>query len=257
MFGVSPASGNLRATVRMLREDRTHGASWLAQAAARALCDAATMIGALTDTFAMETAAAEWRASARELAHARPSMAAVATTVARIVAAGWGEYSATASAGSAALADALAQAQAEALRLLATWESAGSHITAHARALLHGTILTHSRSGTVEQVLRTLASGPAAVIERVIVTESRPGSEGVALARALAARGVPVTLIADAAAGLVAGHAQCLVVGADSVRPDGSVVNKVGTYPLALVARAAHIPCYVLAESVKVAPASW
>ncbi|HKS70651.1 MAG TPA: hypothetical protein VJQ45_09530, partial [Ktedonobacterales bacterium] len=43
------------------------------------------------------------------------------------------------------------------------------------------------------------------------------------------------------------------VCGADSVLSDGRVVNKVGTYPLALAARAAGVPLYVLCETLKVA----
>jgi translation initiation factor eIF-2B subunit delta len=38
------------------------------------------------------------------------------------------------------------------------------------------------------------------------------------------------------------------------VRADGGVVNKVGTYPLALAARAAGVPVYVLSEAAKIAP---
>ena len=44
-----------------------------------------------------------------------------------------------------------------------------------------------------------------------------------------------------------------MVLGADSVRANGDVVNKVGSYPLALVAREARVPVYVLAETLKIA----
>ncbi|MBF6590406.1 MAG: translation initiation factor 2, partial [Ktedonobacterales bacterium] len=49
------------------------------------------------------------------------------------------------------------------------------------------------------------------------------------------------------------GEARAVVVGADSVRADGGVVNKVGTYPLALSAREAGVPVYTLCETLKIA----
>src|SRR5579859_3800255 len=66
-------------------------------------------------------------------------------------------------------------------------------------------------------------------------------------------RGLAVTLVADAACGVFIGEATCVALGADSVRSDGSVVNKVGSYPLALVAREAGVPVYVLCETLKIA----
>jgi translation initiation factor 2B subunit (eIF-2B alpha/beta/delta family) len=88
------------------------------------------------------------------------------------------------------------------------------------------------------------------------LTESRPGGEGIALARALAPAGWRITLIADAAVGTFVREAAAVVVGADSIRADGGVVNKIGTYPLAMVAQRAGVPMYVLAESVKIAAPS-
>src|SRR5260370_735480 len=88
------------------------------------------------------------------------------------------------------------------------------------------------------------------------LTGSRPGGEGVALARALAPIGWQITLIADAAVGMFVREAAAVLVGADSIRTDGGVVNKVGTYPLALAAQRAGVPMFVLAESVKIAAPS-
>ena len=47
-----------------------------------------------------------------------------------------------------------------------------------------------------------------------------------------------------------------MILGADSIRADGGVVNKVGTFPLALAAQRAGVPLYVLAESLKIAAPS-
>ena len=247
----------LAAALETLRADREHGASWLAREAARAL--AAVAGDATSKISALERARQLWR-YALPLAHARPSMAAVANTVATIYDAGW---QVTRGATERAAATQLAKARAAAERVIAEWEGAADAITQTARPLIvqpgqrgAGAILTHSRSGTVEQVLTTLAASDGAG-RKIIVTTSQPGGEGFASARALAAAGWRVTLIADAAMGLAMSQAGCVVLGADSVRGDGSLVNKVGSYPIALAARAAHIPVYVLCESLKIAPANW
>jgi ribose 1,5-bisphosphate isomerase len=250
----------LEQAAQRLRADHEHGASWLAREAARALGAAA---GDLLDRDRrtpgdLSAAVARLRAGARALAHARPSMAALATTTARTWAAGWPAGSPAAEASDAeATRRALERIRAEAGRMVAAWDRAAGAIAEQARPLLRGTLFTHSRSGTVEQVLLSLAGQQRGEVRGVIVTESRPGGEGLATARALAAAGVRVTLVADAAVGLMVADAECVVLGADSVRPDGSLVNKVGSYPLALAAWAGHIPVYVLCETLKIAPEGW
>ena len=82
----------------------------------------------------------------------------------------------------------------------------------------------------------------------VIATESRPLLQGARLtAWELADAGIPVTLIADAAAGaaLAAHKAQAVIVGCDRVARNGDVANKIGTYNLAVLARANGVPFYV------------
>jgi translation initiation factor 2B subunit (eIF-2B alpha/beta/delta family) len=108
-----------------------------------------------------------------------------------------------------------------------------------------------SRSGTVEDVIRDL--GQRRLIERVLLGESLPGGEGRTMGRSLARSGLDVTVVADTACGVFVGEASCVVLGADSLRLDGSLVNKVGSYPLALVAREAGKPVYVVCETLKIA----
>jgi translation initiation factor 2B subunit (eIF-2B alpha/beta/delta family) len=136
----------------------------------------------------------------------------------RIWSAGWpplapGDTSDTAD----TLRNALARAQEAAERLAGAWDTAAGAIADFAQPFLHGTVFTHSRSGTVERVLVALAQQPGKLVG-ALVTESRPGGEGVATARALAAAGLHVTLVADAAVGLMASEATCVVLGADSIR---------------------------------------
>jgi methylthioribose-1-phosphate isomerase len=64
-------------------------------------------------------------------------------------------------------------------------------------------------------------------------------------------RGVPVTLICDnmAAQVMKEGRVQSVVVGADRIAANGDTANKIGTYGVALLARAHDIPFYVAAPS--------
>jgi methylthioribose-1-phosphate isomerase len=82
----------------------------------------------------------------------------------------------------------------------------------------------------------------------VIATETRPLLQGARLtAWELAEAGIDVTLIADAAAGsaLAQGRADAVIVGCDRVARNGDTANKVGTYSLAVLARANGVPFYV------------
>lgn len=115
-----------------------------------------------------------------------------------------------------------------------------------------GTVLTHSYSTTVREVL--LAAGRARRLKRVICTESRPMCEGVELARVLGEARIPVTLIVDAAALLYLSQADVALVGADTVTCS-YLVNKIGTTSLALGAQHAEVPCYAVGGSEKWWPA--
>ena len=84
-----------------------------------------------------------------------------------------------------------------------------------------------------------------------VVTESRPLYEGHATVERLGELGIAVTLITEAQVGLSMAHVDAVVLGADGILPDGSVVNKAGTYPLALAAADQGVPVYVCAESFK------
>jgi len=108
-------------------------------------------------------------------------------------------------------------------------------------------VLTLSRSGTALSALRE------ADLRKLFVAESRPGNEGIGVAEALAAEKT-VTLHTDAAVAHVLHEAavDAVLVGADTVLPDGSVVNKTGTRAAALAADRDGVPFYVVAASDKV-----
>jgi translation initiation factor 2B subunit (eIF-2B alpha/beta/delta family) len=236
----------LDAGLAQVRDDRAHGASWLARLVARALYDGAEARAGETEADC-ERRLALLHDAAQRFAGARPSMAAVANAAAQV----W--YAAVGSEAPPATArDVLERLRREARRILEDEEAWAAAIRAALRPLLVGPIFTLSRSGTVERVLIELTGELSAAERETYVCESRPGGEGVATAQALAAAGWRVTLVADAAVGLFMPHARMVLVGADSIRADGSVVNKVGTYPAALAARMAGVPVYAACETLKI-----
>jgi methylthioribose-1-phosphate isomerase len=90
------------------------------------------------------------------------------------------------------------------------------------------------------------------LLRHVFVDETRPLLQGARLtAWELEADGVPHTVIADSAAGalLAAGEVGCVFVGADRIAANGDTANKVGTYPLAVLAARHEVPFYVIAPS--------
>ncbi|MEM3762784.1 MAG: S-methyl-5-thioribose-1-phosphate isomerase [Desulfurococcaceae archaeon] len=120
------------------------------------------------------------------------------------------------------------------------------------------TIMTHCNAGA----LATSAYGTALAVVRiafykgkkvrVIATETRPVLQGARLTvYELAKEGIPVTLITDNTAGLVLRKklVDLVIVGADRITRDGYVVNKIGTYMIALAAKRNGIPFYVAAPA--------
>jgi translation initiation factor eIF-2B subunit delta len=90
---------------------------------------------------------------------------------------------------------------------------------------------------------------------QVWCSESRPANEGRALAARLAAGGIPVTCVLDAAIGQSLAAADAALVGADAIAA-GWFVNKAGTRMLAAAASAQGVPVYVVASRDKFACAN-
>jgi translation initiation factor 2B subunit (eIF-2B alpha/beta/delta family) len=231
----SPEQG-LALAIEALRADRRSGASALARQLSTAL--ARWAVNAPDDSPAEFLAGL--RAAARRLAEARPSMLALEQVAGLVV-----ERAADASPKENV--GALRRRVQEAAReVVAGWEAASKRIAGHARPVLPQTLLTHSYSASVLAALRAIH--PA----HVVVCESRPLFEGRATAGELAAAGIPVTLVTDAQGPLFLSQVQAALVGADGVLADGAVINKVGTYPLALAAHDRGLPMYVACECLKI-----
>jgi methylthioribose-1-phosphate isomerase len=102
--------------------------------------------------------------------------------------------------------------------------------------------------GTALGVVRALHEGGA--LGQVYVDETRPLLQGARLtAWELAQLGVAHTLVVDGAGPSVIarGLADAVIVGADRIAANGDVINKIGTYPLALAAARAGVPFVVAA----------
>ncbi|MFV0444085.1 MAG: S-methyl-5-thioribose-1-phosphate isomerase [Planctomycetaceae bacterium] len=119
-------------------------------------------------------------------------------------------------------------------------------------------ILTHCNAGS----LATAGDGTALAVifaaaaagkqVHAYADETRPLLQGARLTTwELQQRGVPVTLICDSVAATVMreGKIQAVVTGADRIAANGDAANKIGTYSVALLAKAHNIPFYVAAPS--------
>ncbi len=117
----------------------------------------------------------------------------------------------------------------------------------------HANILTHCNAGSLATVdYGTTLGVVRAAVEagkqvHVWVDETRPRLQGARLtAWELMRDGIPMTLIADNAAGMLMrlGRVDLVIFGADRVAANGDVANKIGSYKLAVLARENGIPCY-------------
>jgi methylthioribose-1-phosphate isomerase len=115
-------------------------------------------------------------------------------------------------------------------------------------------ILTHCNAGalataghgTALGVIRSAAASGKRLA--VFAGETRPVLQGARLtAWELQQDGIPVTLLPDVAAGhlMASGRIDLVIVGADRVAANGDVANKIGTFPLAVLAARHGIPFYV------------
>ena len=125
-------------------------------------------------------------------------------------------------------------------------------------------ILTHCNAGA----LATAGYGTALGVIRaawedgkklhVYVDETRPVLQGARLtAWELMREAIPCTLIADNMAGFLMkqGKVDLVIVGADRIAANGDTANKIGTYAVAVLARAHGIPLYIAAPLSTIDPA--
>ena len=121
-----------------------------------------------------------------------------------------------------------------------------------------GGVLTHCNTGalatagygTALGVIR--ASWEAGHRFRVFNTETRPWLQGARLTSwEFQQLGIPATLLADSAAGMLMrqGQISCVITGADRIAANGDTANKIGTYALAVLAKENGLPFYIAAPT--------
>jgi methylthioribose-1-phosphate isomerase len=249
-----------RETAEAIRSLAVRGAPLIGVAAAYGLCVEARRVVARVP----EDLDAALEAAADRLASARPTAVNLAAAVTRMrnllrrTAGGAASDRAALLEGEAGrIAEEDRAACAEIGRLGAAWLKTRFTVPVPA-------VLTHCNAGalatagigTALGIVRALAaSGPLAIF----ADETRPFLQGARLtAWELAKDGLPVTLLPDvAAAALISrGRVHAVVVGADRIAANGDVANKVGTYGLALAARAHGIPFVVAAPTTTLDPAT-
>ena len=221
----------IEARIAALAADREHGATELARLALDILASAVERLGERDREASLERVAGQ-------LTRAKPSMAAVKNAVAR------------------ALADARLAQGAEprqAVERARRWlDEAARAAAEQAAALLpaDGAVLTCSYSSSVVNACAAAARAGKRV--RALAIESRVGdiAYGERMAHALAVHGISTEIVADSALARGVDGVDLVLVGADRVLPDGSLVNGVPTR--ALAERMAGVaPLYVVCETFK------
>ena len=115
-------------------------------------------------------------------------------------------------------------------------------------------ILTHCHSSTVTKLL-IKANRDGKKFE-VFCTETRPLFQGRITAKELVKEGIKTTLIVDSAVRSIIKDIDLVIVGSDAITSEGNVINKIGTSTIALIAREARKPFYVVSELLKFDPAT-
>ena len=110
-------------------------------------------------------------------------------------------------------------------------------------------ILTHGRS----RVIINLLTQAMKLNKRftVYVTESMPDQQGKQTQQILAESNIPCTVILDSAVGFIMERIDMVLLGAEAVVESGGIINRIGTFQLAVTAKAMNKPVYVAAESFK------
>jgi len=112
-------------------------------------------------------------------------------------------------------------------------------------------IVTLSRSSTLLEVIKALLNRGEKV--EILISEGRPLMGGVATARLFRDMGIEVTLCTDGLIFSLVREGDVVALGADAITPQ-SLVNRCGTYPLALVARDRGVPFYTFTDTGKLLP---
>ncbi len=231
---------SLESRIRNLAQDNVSGAAELARDAA----DVLALLATQSEAGDLGSFLGEVSATGARIVQAQPSMAPLFNLINSVLFHLDGVES---------LEEARRRLEAGARGFAEELTSSGSRIAEEALSLLSDgcTVLTHSRSSTVLAVL--LLARDRGLEFEVVCTESRPLYEGRNVAEALSEAGVHTTLVTDASMSHVVPRVDLVMVGADSLSGEG-LVNKMGTYGVALAARAHGVSFYALCGTEKLLP---
>jgi len=136
-------------------------------------------------------------------------------------------------------------------------KAARDRIAAYGRHFVRdgNVVLTHGGSRVVGALLGKAAeaskSGGNVRFKVIYVMNEARSAESKTVVSALRAKGVPVATISEGAVGYAMGKVNLVIVGAEGVVENGGIISRLGTYQIALLAKAAGKPFYVAAESHK------
>lgn len=111
------------------------------------------------------------------------------------------------------------------------------------------TVLVHGYSTTVFHALRECKR--CGINLNVLITDCSPEHLGSKMDQALKEEGIKCDIILDLSIGYHMNNIDCVLVGANAIVENGGVINRIGTYTLAIVAKNFKKPFYVLSETLK------
>jgi PncC family amidohydrolase len=237
---------DVEAQIGAIRRDDTHGASWLSRQAMLAVARLAELTQ-VTDTAALREGVQE---CIRRLAEARPEMAPIRHWMERL-----DREVESVAAEALDLTSLRAGIATAAQRLSALAETANRRATENAIARIpaHSVVFTASYSQTVVDACRL--AGQAGKLRRLLVAESADPSGhryGQLLANAIAGAVPEIEVVPDNRASERVREADRVWLGADTVLPDGSLLNGTPSLAIARAGRQAYLPVELIGESAKI-----
>lgn len=111
------------------------------------------------------------------------------------------------------------------------------------------TLLVHGFSTTVFYAIRECKR--SGINLNVLISDCSPEHSGNLMKNALRDEGIKCDVILDLSIGYHMNNVDCVIVGSNAIVENGGVINRIGTYTLALVAKNFKKPFYVLSETLK------
>lgn len=230
---------NLLEVARDIKSMEIRGAALIGRSAAQALRDFALEL----NTNDLNEFNSEVSKAADILLNTRPTAVSLSNSI-RMVMRYSGEDVETASQSLVSNADNFVE---RSLKAVETIGKIGSH-----RIRDGDTILTHCNSSVALSIIKTAHQSGKDI--KVISTESRPRYQGHLTIGMLNDWRINTELIVDSAVRTIINEVDEVIVGADVITANGSLVNKIGTAQIALCAHEARTSFMVAAETYKFSP---